>query len=116
MICTALASVTAALGATNQHDLEGIRDDAARWQTGRRGQRLSARPARRLPVKPRQPGGRSPSEVLAAKLTPEVRAFAAHLGRAVAESIIRDIRAGRWGTIERKPEEGRGEATDSERS
>jgi hypothetical protein len=45
-----------------------------------------------------------------------VSAFAAHLGKAVAESIIRDIRAGRWGTIERKPEEGRGEATDSERS
>jgi hypothetical protein len=41
--------------------------------------------------------------VLGAKLDPAVRAFAAHLGRAVDESIMRDIRAGRCGIIERKP-------------
>jgi hypothetical protein len=51
--------------------------------------------------------------VLAAKLTPEVRAFAAHLGRAVAESIMCDIRGGRCGTVWPKPEEGKGGPADS---
>jgi hypothetical protein len=38
------------------------------------------------------------SEALGAKLDPRVRAFADHLGRAVAESILRDIRSGRCGS------------------
>jgi hypothetical protein len=52
--------------------------------------------------------------VLGADLDRSLRAFARHLGKAVAQSIMRDIRAGRWGTIKRELEEGRGEPTDDE--
>jgi hypothetical protein len=52
------------------------------------------------------------SEALGARLSPELRAFAAHLGKAVAESILCDIRAGRWGTIKQELEAGRGEPKD----
>ncbi|HBZ72830.1 MAG TPA: hypothetical protein DEP35_25095 [Deltaproteobacteria bacterium] len=50
------------------------------------------------------------SEARVLKLDPRLRAFAEHLGKAVAESILRDIRAGRCGMIGRKPAEGRGGA------
>jgi hypothetical protein len=46
---------------------------------------------------------------LGANLDPAVRAFAMHLGKAAAESILRDIRASRCGIIRPKHEEGRGE-------
>jgi hypothetical protein len=68
---------------------------------------LSAGPAHR-------PGAVRLTEALGARLSPELRAFAAHLGKAVAESIIRDIRAGRWGTIKQELEAGRGEPKDDE--
>ena len=63
----------------------------------------------------RRPPAAHLSEPLGANLDPAIRAFAAHLGKAVAESIMRDIRAGRWGIIPPKPREGRGEPKDDER-
>ena len=56
----------------------------------------------------RQPPARR-SEALGAKLDHKVRAFADHLAKAVAESVLRDIRAGRCGIIKPKPGEGGGE-------
>jgi hypothetical protein len=53
------------------------------------------------------------SEALGANLDPAVRAFAQHLGKAVAESIPRDVRAGCSGIIEPEPEEGRGDRSDA---
>ncbi len=44
-----------------------------------------------------QPARRS--EALGARLDHKVRAFADHLAKAVAESVLRDIRAGRWGIV-----------------
>jgi len=55
---------------------------------------------------------RHPIRVL--DLPPNVRAFAEHLAAAVAADILREIRAGRWGTLRRKPEQGRGEPKDGE--
>jgi hypothetical protein len=50
------------------------------------------------------------------RIPPNVRAFAEHLAAAVAADILREIRAGRWGTLGPKPEEGRGEPKDDEGS
>ena len=53
---------------------------------------------------------RPPIRVL--DLPPNVRAFAEHLAAAVAADILREIRARRCGTLQRKPEEGRGDPKD----
>ena len=55
---------------------------------------------------------RTPVRVL--DLPPHVRAFADHLAAALAASILQEIRAGKWGAIGCKPEEGRGEPTHDE--
>ena len=55
---------------------------------------------------------RTPARVL--DLPPHVRAFAEHLAAALAAGILQEIRAGKWGAIGCKPEEGRGEPTDDE--
>ncbi len=47
-------------------------------------------------------------------LPPQVRVFADHLAAAVAASILREIRAGGWGTLSGKPGEGRGDAKDDD--
>ena len=69
---------------------------------------MSSAPPETIP----RPRASRPSEALGARLSPQVRAFAAHLGKAVAQSILRDIQAGRCGNIGRKLEEGRGRPTD----
>src|SRR5271157_5516880 len=53
------------------------------------------------------------SEALGAKLDPRVRAFADHLAKAVAESVLRDIRGGGWDTL--LPEQGQERAGHSSR-
>ena len=57
------------------------------------------------PARKRHRGKIAPrcSEALGSKLDPKVRAFADHLAKAVAESVLRDIRAGRWGKISAEP-------------
>ena len=50
------------------------------------------------------------------RIPPNVRVFAEHLAAAVAADILREIRAGRWGTLGPKPKEGRGEPKDDEGS
>ncbi len=47
-------------------------------------------------------------------LPPNVRAFADHLAAAVAASILREIRAGRWGILSGKLKERRGDAKDDD--
>ncbi len=47
-------------------------------------------------------------------LPSNVRVFADHLAAAVAASILREIRAGRWGTLAGKLEERRRDAKDDD--
>lgn len=59
------------------------------------------------PSRAASPCPRRISDALGATLDPKARAFADHLATAVAASVLRDIRAGRWSTL-RAEEEGEG--------
>jgi len=58
---------------------------------------------------------RSRRSVRILDLPPHVRAFADHLAAAVAASILREIHAGHWNSLRRKPEQGTGDPKDGER-
>jgi hypothetical protein len=49
------------------------------------------------------------SDALGARLDPAARAFADHLARAVAQSVLRDIRSGRLGMLKA---DGEGEGVE----